>query len=745
MPIKSLEPYLFELKTVSNCPLDVLRNAVVGIDVEHYLSRLFTPRKEPNLEAIGGLPMTLKMLMDSDFKFFKDLNVKPIFVFSGLRTAIQYSYLEQAEILSRERTFRHVWDDKVNKEYFNESFRDPDSPLTMRPVMDQFMELLDSKNVEYIVSPFSAWAQLQYMLNEHLINCIFGSTDGLLVEGVDRIILSIEFESKQFKYLDKSNIFSKLNLSPKQFKDISMCIGNGFQPFTLNIFPHIPSQSTFTALHHFVLNGGSIYNTLLGLTDDGRSFEIYMKGCSALRFMPVLKLNGRVEPRQINSDASCLSVPSSGIPNSSGTDSSSIKGTSSEKVPEDMHEFIGQRLPDELFFYQSIGLTTFDLCETLVHSNAVERLPPDMALTSLYRRLVTSDNSLDIRGKTINLLANSLNRYYQFKKLKLTTYFNGSEEYELVQRMSPPIFLSLQPLLIRHATARSFDLVTLLSSLSDDFLAECTIPRKASNSDDTKISTNYELISTSLMRTLLLYGFIKEGEFKFNAWGDALRCIARSSYNSQYLLLVLWFFKQFPDLKLSDLLEPYDLHSINKKHKEQAILISKFVGLFSMNNLSSVNYAYKVSRPLLQFRSVFDKLNSNIGGAVRSNLIALLLLNQDDLDKYERDNSEWRKLILELPFRSTLPSVLLGIISQQFFEMYLDNFDLSKSFASINESFQFVHASSSAELIRGFKCFQEVAGLVKLLGEKGLIVDKEVLELFAQSNEFVDQMLSKSA
>ncbi|OWB64088.1 hypothetical protein B5S29_g5124 [[Candida] boidinii] len=207
------------------------------------------------------------------------------------------------------------------------------------------------------------------MFLNNIIDTIFGSTDGLLIEnGIEKFILSLEFENKQFKYLDKSSILNKLNLNSKQFKDISMVVGNGFQLKTLNILPHIPTLPTFPSLHDFILNGSSIYNTLLS-SPNKSLMEDYRKGCSALEFMPVLKLNGRVEPIQFKEDSnSFLSITTVTPTNSSGSTGTSSTSTSTTTtstlssntiIPNDLHEFIGQKLPDELFFYQSITIRCF--------------------------------------------------------------------------------------------------------------------------------------------------------------------------------------------------------------------------------------------------------------------------------------------------------------------------------------------------------------------------------------------------
>ncbi|KAG7832024.1 hypothetical protein KL920_000359 [Ogataea angusta] len=724
--------------------MEVLENATIGIEVEHYLSRLLTPRKEPNLEAIGGFPMTLKMLMESDFKAFEELKVTPIFVFPGLRTVDQFDYIKEPELLQHEKNFKKIWDEKVAREHYNESFRDSNTPLALRPIMDDFMHILESKGVDYIVAPYFAWIELQYLLAENLIHCVFGSTDGLLIEGVDKFIFSMEFESKQFKYLEKSSVLRKLNLSPKQFKDLSMCVGNGFQPYNINIFPHIPSSPTFPSLHEFILNGGSIYNSLLALPNGGRYMEIYQKGCASLDYTPVLKVNGRTELLQMDTDASFLSsvAASPKALNSSNASTEATPSEPSRRIPDDLHEVIGQRLPDELFFYQSIGLTAFELCETLIHGTQIERLPLDMSVTPLYQKLVCDEESLEIRGKTLNLFANSLNRYYQFKKLRLETVFNGRQVYELVQRMTPPLYLKVKPLLVRHTTARSFQLAAFLSGVSDEFLEDNVVAK--ADEEGTRISTSYEIISTGLIRTLYIYGFLSERDFKLTEWGKLLPQLSKS-INVETLFLLLIFFKRFSELRADDILQPNDLKTDNEQYRNAAIFISKILSLQPMSKLSPVNYVYKVHRPLLQFRSVMDKLKSYTKDLLTSNIIALELLNHDDLDKFQRDNKSWRKLTTEIPFRKSLPNVLLGIVAQEFLETYLADLDAEKASASVDESLlKSVNEKPSAEFLNGLKFVKQVIALIRVLLQNKLIkVDEAFTSMIDTSEELIEKIESK--
>lgn len=121
----------------------------------------------------------------------------------------------------------------------------------------------------------------------------------------------------------------------------------------------------------------------------------------------------------------------------------------------------------------------------------------------------------------------------------------------------PPLSSVLGSLLVRHATAKSFDLVSLLSIMDNDFLSENTVNPRV----DIKISTNFELISTSFARSLVQLGFIETETFVLTPWGEALDFIAHS-FHPKYLLLILFLLKKFPDLEPSQILEPSDFRSI---------------------------------------------------------------------------------------------------------------------------------------------------------------------------------------
>lgn len=93
-----------------------------------------------------------------------------------------------------------------------------------------------------------------------------------------------------------------------------------------------------------------------------------------------------------------------------------------EHAPGDVHEFIGQRLPEELYFYLSRGVIGPRSLEWLT-SGVINLLPPlDGGESEEYRKLVR-DQLTPWRTQSLGLLAHSLHRYYQRKDITVRCWF----------------------------------------------------------------------------------------------------------------------------------------------------------------------------------------------------------------------------------------------------------------------------------------------------------------------------------
>lgn len=93
-----------------------------------------------------------------------------------------------------------------------------------------------------------------------------------------------------------------------------------------------------------------------------------------------------------------------------------------EHAPGDVHEFIGQRLPEELYFYLSRGVIGPRILVWLT-SGEINLLPPlDGGESEEYRKLVR-DQLTPLRTQSLGLLAHSLTRYYQRKDITVRCWF----------------------------------------------------------------------------------------------------------------------------------------------------------------------------------------------------------------------------------------------------------------------------------------------------------------------------------
>ena len=94
-----------------------------------------------------------------------------------------------------------------------------------------------------------------------------------------------------------------------------------------------------------------------------------------------------------------------------------------QHIPSDMHELIGQRLPEELYFYVFKGILSPRVPDYLTSGEIRLSLPLGVEDTDIYRR-TAADLLNPIRAQSIDLLSNSLHRFYQTKVINVRTWFD---------------------------------------------------------------------------------------------------------------------------------------------------------------------------------------------------------------------------------------------------------------------------------------------------------------------------------
>lgn len=737
MPIKSLE------YTSEALPLDHLKNTVLGIDVNHYILSILLPHVDPTFEAIGGFPISLREKLLSDAAVLESYGITPVYVFPGLNSSIQFSYIEQKDLLPYEKHLKQLWESKAKNKDADISFRELDNPFLLRILLDELLLILQDNELEYLISPFVQHNQLVYMLETNIVNCIYISNDALLFSNLQNFIVNIDFKSKYFNYLDNKQFLSNLNLNFKQFRDISMCVGNVFQPFQLISGTSSSFKSLLQSTHNGTFNA---YSTLssnstaaTGNSGDSRRLKKFTNGCTFLEFCPVLKSNGRVEPVNFEIQDSLLNQGSS-----------SVKNLTDKKLPSQLIDIFGNHFPDELYFYQSIGLEVFKLIESLSFANYVERLPLDMTNDRVYEKMVCCNSSMKIKETVFNLLTGSIHRYYQNKKIIMNTYYSNIPTLHSIDfKFSSNN--AIKNLIVRHTTAKSFDLSSVLLNLNNIYLEESTVSNF--QPEFISLSTNHELIATSLLRTLATYQFIESHEkiFKLSKTGEVLTEFLKTfNVNFELTLLLFIFLQRLQDSDVELLTKSSDSNdSIQDSEILPALnLISKFSSLYKIENFKSNPYNGPVSRSLLHFNSTVNVIRSEIKDLITVNILVLLFGNKNDIDKFSRDHDEWCSLAVEIPFKNSMPNTVAGLIVEKSFETLFDKVS-SKDGESIKPKlaenlaiFETVVENPTRECINSLKFVYSVCDLVEMLNKNGL-AKQQLSSKFSGVRSVLDTIFSK--
>lgn len=684
MPIRSLESFLFERKLVSTSSIEILANATVGIDVEHYLSRVYTFKKEQLLFAIGGVPASLVDYIQSDLRVFDEFNIRPLFVLPGLRVEAYRVASSINGASPQEEHLAATWN-KLNPKanshrgvppsFPSQSFRLHTDPLPVRPMFNDLLHYFIDNNIDYMICPFDASFQLSYLYQSGAIDTIYGSTDLLLTE-VDRFVLGMEFQSKEFRFVDKQRALSELGLSNRLLIDISIIVGCSAQPETFSHLPPSPKATALSPYNQFgyfrwvldvVYQTQAYYGQLPDLfgyvssLNDPAMNDLYLRGLATIQYMPVLAASGSAE-------LYFLAVKN--LHNQRVNEHSTDDGSASEQnvishpdIPSSIHSVVSQRLPPELFFYQSIGLLPLTVIESLTLGEIYIGPPLESGHSESYRTLVTS--AFFRRGieRQIVMLSKIMNRYYQVKQIKLRYWFTDVQDEINLKLMAA----NLNP----------------IPQYGDSSEDEFVFSELIENKNAVQLSTGLGLrnrLALALERALT---FLVSGADQITV--SKIKKILVSfvdknpdveAVSLQKLLVFLLFFvvtdydlfkldAVFPSVP--QVYKPVELPPLTSGESQLISLISRVMSLCKMS-IRPINYQGPISRSLLSFRSHFKILYELIGCSCQVALIEDLV-KKSDFGLSTQNRSDWYAVISKLPFYEDVSNTLTGVFAEIYFDL----------------------------------------------------------------------------
>ncbi|KAJ5315431.1 hypothetical protein N7476_005738 [Penicillium atrosanguineum] len=653
MPIRPFDDWVNGRR--QSLPLSALKGAVVGIDASHYISQHLTNQstREALLGALGGFPFALKNNIEKELQTFKSLGVGYIFVFNGL----QFGKKEHRTNTSPAsvRSFEQAWDlydqqqaDQVVDAFSNAAHSFARAPQQFSPVLaDQsqisgtpppetlykfLQRILNQNGVSFMVAPYSAAAQLAYLHRgaNPVIDAIYGPSETLMFD-IDKLVTKIETEPAQFFWINKQTCQEELGrLSNDQFLDFCLLLGSPFlRPCPLFENPGFPGKlpAIRDALPMFNAAGRNALTLCAQFEDDRRMQEFqytdrYKRAWMVVKHHVYMDIDGRVNPMHPETSSS------------------------------DLHELIGQRLPEELYFYLSKGILGPDVPNILTSGEVRVALPLGTEDTEVYRQLV-GDTLNPIRTQSICLLANCLHRFYQTKVIKIQPWFDDNAERSINLKNLPSVKDTISswkvsseqfPENVKSLDASRGSIKFAIQSLNNSDFVSKTFATK----ETPILSAQEDILSNVLWRFLQLRGYVDD-KHTLTAWGKCLESALSAVDPADNLEEAIFIAVEMLRMDLLNTKHWFSHVSGgpmrgSEEDKTFNMLVSRVACVAKLQH-KAIGYSGPLSRQLLCYRSLVSEVRSALRNLVEVVLASMLLSGEAD-----RDRKDWPELGIKLPF-----------------------------------------------------------------------------------------------
>lgn len=312
-------------------------------------------------------------------------------------------------------------------------------------------------------------------LPERFIDTVMGSTDLFLFD-VDKVILRFENlgeDRATFRWLSKKACQDELQrVSDDLFLDACLLSGSSYLP----TFP--PLESTNFS------NKGFTIREAVGMVNSAGKSVITL--CQQHQENPNIQSLDYVDRYK----RAVMTVRHHVVLETSGT----VRPFDFAHAPKDMHDIIGQRLPEEVYFYISKGLLGPQIPNWLTTQEIRVTLPLGSADSESYRQLV-SKQLVPVWAESISLLSSTLHRFYQAKPLSLKFWYEKDSRGTINLKDLPSakdkvahwkIKTTALPQTLRNKQVQSSPLLFAVQSLKDTALMDEALS-KTDPKDKTKV------------------------------------------------------------------------------------------------------------------------------------------------------------------------------------------------------------------------------------------------------------------
>lgn len=285
---------------------------------------------------------------------------------------------------------------------------------------------------------------------------------------------------------------------------------------------------------------------------------------------------------------------------------------------------IGQRLPDELFYYLSKGLISTRVLNWLTQTEVLESPPLDGGFSDAYRNLV-SEQLNEMRTSTLGVLAFSLVRSYSKTPLPMRCWFDKGKTQTIDLRTVDDPRDAISKWNVREnifrAGLKNFEgcgtVGACVKMISDQEFAAKTITPKIVGQP---LQTNDEILLNTTWRLLQLRGYIDENH-KLTTWGQVLHSVITATSPEGILpgkdleegALIAVELARYGLLNTSTMFSSYGgaPHQGTAKDKRCTLLISRIAN-FGRFDHQAIGYTGPLSRNMLAYNSLINAVRSGL-------------------------------------------------------------------------------------------------------------------------------------
>lgn len=640
--------------------LESLRGRHLGIDAGEYVRTIYKlqfdgiHRKifEELPSALGGLPFGYKAVIEATVKTLRELDIKPYFVFSGLSAAIKDPNAYFARYEEAMRMHGLAWksydsgDGQTAVELFGKSEYTKPEDL-FRLVQETLQEL----GVKYLVAPYGSCAQLAWMQRAGTITGIWGPSDALMFD-CDDVITKIDFKKKEFTFVEKKQCLARLgNIHPNMFIDACLLAGCEMIPTLPWIETHTRKPTKIqTAVEELQNSNGSGYVVCMKHAESTKH--------QALNYTELYKWARMVVQHHV-------------VMKSSGA----IVVLDERNAPR-VHDFLTQRLPDELLGYMSRGLIGPRVLNWRASHEILEPPPLDNGESEAYRVLV-QEQLREPREAAISLLSHSLHRFYQHKDMRLRCWFDKEEVTNIMMRdlVSPrpkveswKVTEDIFRQKVDKYHGRGLIFIAVQSLTDTDFAAR-TIAPKDPKVHSPRLKTKNEILLNAIWRMLQLRGYVND-DHTLSPWGKILSATLSSmpsDWDEAAILAVE--LARYGYLTYENFFPNYSGISPNASDqtRKNIVLLSRVACLGKFRH-EQIGFTGALSRQLLGFNSMITAVRHSLRDLAEVCMTTMYLNNEAERKQMEG----MRELGLHLPFLVDNDCGLGSLVNYYLYQLYSD-------------------------------------------------------------------------